>query len=618
MAFDGIVTKSICKELKNIIGYKVDKVYEPDQNTIILGLYKKSSKLNLLSCISAVNCRIHLTKHEYKNPSVAPNFCMLLRKHLIGFKIKDIYCKGLERVCFINFENLDNPDKPINKKLIIELMGKHGNIILTDSNEIVIDSIRHTSTFDNSLRDIYPTCKYIFPKSNKFSFLELAGADEFYDKIEPLLTNEISNKIKLLSTSEILSKPESLLLNKKNCLEGDFNFKICDFNIEKIVSNTFNGISSTFVESIINEYGDSNLSKDLILKIYYDILSIINSNSLEFKTIFVNDVKKDYFLKVSSIDNSEYLYPLSYYLDEFYYYKENNEIFKNYRNNILHLILLTLKKYEKRLLNIDAKLSECQNMDKFKLYGELITANLYKISNQNMSEIELENYYDNNNLIKIPLDKRFSANYNARKYFKKYNKLKNALEIVTVQKKETISDLNYLESIVYELESCTNLESVQEIYLEICESPLFADNVKNKFNKNSPSKKHNAKKQKRLTTNKQVSFNPLKFKFKGYTILVGRNNKENDYLTLKYASKSDIWFHTKDIHGSHVILRLENNKSASDDVLYEAAKLAVLHSRAKNSTNVPVDYCQVCYVRKPHGSKPGMVIYSDNKTIFVK
>ena len=215
MAFDGIVTKSICQELKNIIGYKVDKIYEPDKNTIILGLYKKSSNLNLLSCISATNCRIHLTKQEYKNPSVAPNFCMLLRKHLIGFKIKDIYSKGLERVCFIDFENSDNPDKPINKKLIIELMGKHGNIILTDSNEIVIDSIRHTSTFDNSLRDIYPTCKYIFPKSNKFSFLELTGADEFYDKIEPLLTSEIANKIQLLSTSETSNKAGTPLLRRK-------------------------------------------------------------------------------------------------------------------------------------------------------------------------------------------------------------------------------------------------------------------------------------------------------------------------------------------------------------------------------------------------------------------
>lgn len=424
--------------------------------------------------------------------------------------------------------------------------------------------------------------------------------------------------MKLQIRLERLFYGENLNEEKEISLENDINLKLSNFNIEKIISSTFNGISNSFVAGILNKYKESNLSKDLIFRIYNEILSVINNTTLEFETIFENDIKKDYFLKVSSAKDSEILYSLSYYLDEFYYYKENDEIFKNYRNNILHLILLTLKKYEKRLVNIDSKLSECKNMDKFKLYGELITANLYKIPNQNISEIELENYYDNNNLIKIPLDKRFSPSYNAKKYFKKYNKLKNALEVVAVQKEETISDLNYLESIVYELESCSTLENAQEIYLEICESPLFADNVKNKFNKKSSSKKQNTKKQKRLTKNKEVSFNPLKFKFEGYTILVGRNNKENDYLSLKYANKNDIWFHTKDIHGSHVVLKLEANESVSDDVLYEAARLAALHSKAKNSTNVPVDYCKVAMLKKPHGSKPGMVIYSNNRTIFVR
>ena len=214
MAFDGIVTKSICTELKNIIGYKIDKIYEPDKNTIILGLYKKSSSLNLLSCISANNYRVHLTKHVYKNPNIAPNFCMLLRKHIIGFKIKDIYCKGLERIIFIELENSDNPDKPIFKKLIIELMGKHSNIILTDLNEVIIDSIRHTSTFDNSLRDIYPTCKYIFPKSNKFNFLELSSENEFYNKIEGLLTDEIANKISKKNDGK---NKNNLIANNKLC-----------------------------------------------------------------------------------------------------------------------------------------------------------------------------------------------------------------------------------------------------------------------------------------------------------------------------------------------------------------------------------------------------------------
>lgn len=610
MAYDGIVNKSICSELKNIIGYKIDKISEPNKNTIILGLYKKASNFNLLACISANNYRIHLTANDFKNPNVAPNFCMLLRKHLIGFKIKDIYCKGLERITFIEFENKDNPNKPIFKKLIIELMGKHSNIILTDSNENIIDSIRHTSTLDNSLRDIYPNCKYFFPKSKKANLLVLNNGNDFFNKIEEPLTDAITQKINYLSTEK-----------KENNQNSNFDLKISDIDIEDILSTVFTGISKSFISNIIKKYKNCNLSKDIFINIYNDINEIINCNTdnLFFIDIYQNNIKKDYCL-TKSIDTKKYT--LSKYLDDFYYFKEKDELFKNHRNNILNLILFTMKKYQKRLENMDIKLEECENMEKYKLYGELITANLYKISNQNISEIELENYYDNNNLVKIPLDKKYTPSYNAKKYFKKYNKLKNALKIVSKQKEETIDDINYIESIVYEIENIKTIEELEEIYLEISECPLFTEILKSKFNKNTFFKKrnNNKKKQKKLTTNKEVSFNPLKYKFEGYTILVGRNNKENDYLTLKYANKNDIWFHTKEIHGSHVILRIDNTnlKIPPKNVLYEAAKLATLHSKAKNSSNVPVDFCKVSFVKKPRGSKPGMVTYSSNTTIYVK
>ena len=609
MAFDGIVTKTICKELQNIIGYKIDKIYEPDINTLILGLYKKTYHLNLLSCIASNNYRIHLTKHVYKNPEVAPNFCMLLRKHIIGYKIKNIYCKGLERVVFLEIENTDNPNKPIVKKIIIELMGKHSNIILTDVNENIIDSIRHTSTLDNSLRDIYPTCKYLFPKSNKFNFLDLSDENDFFEKIEESLTDEIASKINKNADNLTIEKSENVKLS------------LSDFNIGKIVSNTFNGISNSSINGLLKTKQNIELSKDSILKLYNDILNIVNSNisNLKFEPILKDNIKKDFFLINSGNEVFEN-HSLSYYLDDFYYYKEKDEIFKNYRNNILHLILLTLKKYEKRLENIDVKLEECKNMEKYRLYGELITANLYRTSHNNLSEIELENYYDNNSILKIPLDKKYSPSINAKRYFKKYNKLKNALDIVTKQKKETINEINYLESIVYELESAQDLDSIQEIYLEISASSLFDGNFDKKIAKNLNIKNKNSKRQKRLTTNKEVSFNPLKFNFEGYRILVGRNNKENDYLTLKYANKNDLWFHTKDIHGSHVILKIDSEQSSAlpEDVIYEAARLAAFHSKAKNSTNIPVDFCKVSFVKKPKGSKPGMVIYSNNKTIYVK
>lgn len=586
MAFDGIVTKSITKELKNIIGYKIDKVYEPDKNTVTLGLYGKSSNLMLLICISSNNCRISLTSHPQKNPSTAPNFCMLLRKYLIGLKIKNIYTIDLERIVFIDLENNENPNKPICRKLIIELMGKHSNIILTDSNNIIIDSMRHTSTLENSNRDIYPTARYIFPESTKYSFLELNTFDDFYNAIEPKLIEYIA----------------------ENSLNIE-NLNVSNFMIDKIISNTFNGISLSFVQNILSKLNIKEISKNNLELIYNKINEILSSSFLD---IFLAENQKDYYLYTSNIEN-ESQFNLNYKIDDFYFEKETSELFKNYRNSILHLILATLKKYEKRLENIDNKLSECNNMDKFRLYGELITSNLYRIPNRNVNSIEVENYYDNNSPITIPLDQKYLPSYNAKRYFKKYNKLKNALAIVNVQKDETIRDIDYIESVIYELDNAKSIDDLGAIYDEISENGLFSDKLKVK----SSSKKASNKKAKPMTKNKLTSFNPLKYVIDGYTVLVGRNNKENDYLTCKFANKNDIWFHTKDIHGSHVILKTNPNEIVPDDVLFEVAKLAAKHSKAKNSSHIPVDFCKVSFVKKPSGSKPGYVIYSNNKTLYV-
>ena len=586
MAFDGIVTKSITKELKNIIGYKIDKVYEPDKNTVTLGLYGKSSNLMLLICISSNNCRISLTSHPQKNPSTAPNFCMLLRKYLIGLKIKNIYTIDLERIVFIDLENNENPNKPICRKLIIELMGKHSNIILTDSNNIIIDSMRHTSTLENSNRDIYPTARYIFPESTKYSFLELNTFDDFYNAIEPKLIEYIS----------------------ENSLNIE-NLNVSNFMIDKIISNTFNGISLSFIQNILSKLNIKEISKNNLELIYNKINEILSSSFLD---IFLAENQKDYYLYTSNIEN-ESPFNLNYKIDDFYFEKETSELFKNYRNSILHLILATLKKYEKRLENIDNKLSECNNMDKFRLYGELITSNLYHIPNRNVNSIEVENYYDKNSPITIPLDQKYLPSYNAKRYFKKYNKLKNALAIVNVQKDETIRDIDYIESVIYELDNAKSIDDLGAIYDEISENGLFSDKLKVK----SSSKKASNKKAKPMTKNKLTSFNPLKYVIDGYTVLVGRNNKENDYLTCKFANKNDIWFHTKDIHGSHVILKTNPNEIVPDNVLFEVAKLTAKHSKAKNSSHIPVDFCKVSFVKKPSGSKPGYVIYSNNKTLYV-
>lgn len=561
MAFDGIVTKAIASELQQLSGARIDKIFQPNSNNVILGFYLNGTNYALNICTNPNNYRIHLTTHPKANPKIAPNFCMILRKHLIGLHIKNVITNHLERIVTIEFEGFDDIDDIITKKLVIELMGKHCNIILLDDNHIIIDSLRHINN-ENSTHIVIPHIKYAYPKVAKQNFLDCTNFEKFKESID-------------------CNNPESL--------------PIC-------ISNTFNGISKNFIKFIINKLQTTNLEK--IYAYLRKIIADTDSLNLKFEVM-----DRDYFLIPT--ENCEGAFSLNFFIDDFYYHKETSEELKTYRNTVLKLILSTLKKYQKRLTNINEKLLACKNMNIYQLYGELITANLYKIPNKNMNHIELENYYDNNNLISIPLDNRYTPSVNAKRFFKKYNKLKNALEIVTIQKKETLEELDYIESIIYELESATNVQEISDIFDEISENVIFKDKTDTlKSKKNTKIKKSN------LTKNKNVSFNPLKYTIDGFTLLVGRNNKENDYLSLKYAKKTDLWFHTKDVHGSHAILLLNHNIPPKE-LLVKCAEIAAYHSKAKNSSNVPVDYCEVKYVKKPNGAKPGMVIYTNNSTLYV-
>lgn len=568
MAFDGIVTKSIVNELNILTDCKIDKIYEPNKNTIIVGLYGNKTNYALNICIDSSNYRINLTTHTKQNPNVAPNFCMLLRKHLIGSYVRNIEMNGLERVVSFELETLNDFNELVCKKLVIELMGKHSNIILLDENDIIVNSIRHSSK-SSSYRDIFPNKKYEFPKTDKLDFLSVSTFDEFYDII-------------------------------KSDLEEN--------TLDKILSNKFNGISKSFISFHLQHLSIDASNMEDLKKLFDYIQNILTSTNLKFIEVKNEEnILKDYIL--SSTEEKVETLSLNFFLDDYYSSKENNEDFKSYRNSILKLILDTLKKYNKRLENICVKLSECEDMDKYKLYGELLTSNLYKFNGQNLDNVNIENYYDNNTVINIPLDKKYSVNINARHYFKKYNKLKNALEVVTKQKQETIYELNYLESIVYELENSSSISDVQDIFEEISENDLF---------KTGLSKKQKNKKSSKKNKEKPISFNPIVYEIENYKIYVGRNNKENDILTLKFANKNDLWFHTKDTHGSHVILKFNSPKDiVTDNILLKCAELAVKHSKAKNSYNVPVDYCKAQYVKKPNKAKPGMVIYSNNKTIYV-
>ena len=579
MAFDGIITKAISQELNNLSGARIDKIYEPDSNTIILGLYLNQNNYALNICINSQCYSLNLTTHQKQNPKVAPNFCMLLRKYILGMRIKSFVTNDLERVVTIELEGFDEVDDIINYKIVVELMGKHGNILLLDSSNNIIDCIRHIYIEEGSnskTRNLLPHYKYIYPTSEKYSFFEIKDYKNFKETLKIL----------------------------------DFNKIDKDTLIKNIIEN-INGISKTFIENIINVLNINTINDETLVDIYNYMKKVIfceDTNKLDL--IKLNKFKKDFAL-IYAENNSPF--HLNFFIDDFYYEKNTNISFKNYKNTILKLILNILNKYNKRLEHMNLKLNECTNMEKYRIYGELITANLYKINNTNVDSLEVENYYDNNNKIVIPLDKKYTPSNNAKRFFKKYNKLKNTLEIVTVQKEETLKELDYIESIIYEIESCENLQDLSDIFEEISENEIFKD-----FLPKTKNKKTKAKiKKSTLTKNKTVSFNPIKYNINQFTVFVGRNNKENDYLTLKFAKKNDIWFHTKDIHGSHVILKNENNKKINEDILTKVASIAAYYSKARNSSNVPVDYCEVKYVKKPNGAKPGMVIYTNNHTLNV-
>ena len=561
MAFDGIVTKSILSELTVLVGGKIDKIHEPDRNTIVLGIYSQGKNFALNICIDARNCRINLTKHSRPNPLVAPNFCMLLRKHLIGGRISKISMFGLERIINLEIETINEFNEIETKTLVIEIMGKHSNIILINSSGKIIDAIRHINS-ENSYREVLPSRQYTLPNSDKLDFLALKNCEDF------------------ISTLPTVS------------LE----------NLAKEISNRFTGFSLSFVKSCIKKCNLLNSSKNELENLYDYIYNIVHQKQdLLFEPIYKNDKLTDYVLTVGNCNEP---FHLNNFIDDFYFERETTETFINYRNTILRMILEMLKKYTNRLASINSKIKECNDMDTYKLYGELITTNLYRLENTHSSVIELENYYDNNNLISIPLDTKYSPSNNAKRYFKKYSKLKNAFKIVSEQKVETEKELDYIESIVFELDNSSCLEDVQEIFEEISENVIFKEKLKTKEKKNKVAKKK-----------KQHTYSPIEYEIDGFKIYVGRNNKENDWLTLTFANKNDIWFHTKDIHGSHVILKAD--KPIDDYILVKCAEIAAKHSKAKDSSNVPVDYCPVQFVKKPHGAKPGMVIFTNNKTLNV-
>lgn len=561
MAFDGIITYAVTKELeKNILHNRVEKIYMPTKNEIIFIFHGNREKWKLLISIDASNARFHLTKQSKENPAKAPQFCMVLRKYLQGAKLIKIQQFGLDRVVSFEFENINELGDCVHYQLFIELMGKYSNIILVNDENKILDSIRHVDFTMSSIREVLPAREYLLPNT--------------LDKRE-FLTMDYEQFVANLQVA---------------AMDPYFSLE----NMPKLMANQFVGFSKTFMQqlfyacSITDQFRSDN-TKQLFQKIHL-VLQQIQSNMVK-----LTSYENDFHIDLSDFSTSSEITPISDFLDDYYLQKETAQNLKTVKFNLQKDVSSFRLKYEKNLKRVNEILEDAYEMEKYKLYGELISANIYRME-MGLKEIQLENYYDNNNLVSIPLKENLSPSRNAQAYFKKYNKLKNAISYATVQKEEYEKNIDYLDDVIFLISEAASLNELAQIKLELAEAGyLKVASGKRKYHDD-------------------VALEPFSYTHNGITILVGRNNLQNDKLTLKDAKKTDTWLHTKDIHGSHVVIKSD---TVPDDTLAYAAKLAVQHSQAKNSSKVPVDYTLIKYVHKPNGAKPGKVIYTNYRTIYI-
>ena len=572
MAFDGITVSAIKAEIEDkILGGRIDKVYQPEKDEIILGIRSMGQAYKLLLTSNASNPKFHFTQTNPSNPMTPPLFCMVMRKHLQSGKIIKIEQPDFDRILNIYVESLNELGDYSVKKLVLEIMGRHSNIILTDENNTILDCIKHIGHDTSSVREVLPGREYTLPPSQgKINTLELDN-NNFNEVLENNPSFEIQSVIyknytgiSPIAASEICYRANvngSTPVEALTDIQKEIVFNKFAELVEDIKANRF------YPESITNEKGKT---------IDFSPIETTQFNGLEIK-------------KYTSI--SELIE--SFYANRDFAYRIGQKT-QDLRKLITQNIERCIRKKDIQMQT----LRSIKNRDELRLKGELLTANIYSIK-KGMTTVELPNYYsENQELVAIELDSNKTPSENAQKYYKAYNKAKRTFEALKDQIKSNDEELAYLESVLTSVNNCTDEQDVKEIRRELREEG-YVKKVKNQKDK---SKKHSV---------------PLHFISQdGFDIYVGKNNIQNDELTLKFARPRDIWMHTKNIPGSHVII-VANGQTIPDTTLNEGAMLSAFYSKAKNSSKVPVDYTEKKNVKKPNGSKPGFVIYETNKTAYI-
>lgn len=577
MPFDGYVARSLKMELsQKLIGARVEKIHQPDRNQIVIRFKAKQNSAKLLVSANSSFPYATLTTLEKKNPEVPPLFCMVLRKHLQGGLLESIRQHENDRILIFDFNTRDDLHFKETKRLVVELMGKHSNIILCDENDRIIDSIRRVPSTVSRIRQILPGLTYMLPPDQEKTDPDACDPHAF----ETLLTRRETTLQKAVYSN---FKGVSPILAKEFCL-------LCGFDPAMPVS-TLPSKGAEALRRTIRAFGS-------------------RVDALQVKPcIFMQDrIPKDFHASDLTI------YPQALYERLFfdapsdmidYYYSERNvhATLKTKASNIRKVVSSRLHQSRRKLEKLHEEYTHSLDFEKFKVYGDLLISNLHRID-RNMETVSLENFYEGNKPVSIELDKRLDPAQNAQLYYKKYNKNKNAKREVKRQIEITHREIEYLEAVLTTIEQADEAENIEAIRYELAKSGYLASRV--------PNRKEAAKRK------KTDAFNRTHMTFltrNGKTVIAGKNNTQNERVTFKKARPDDLWFHAKNIPGSHVVLLSDEEPSREDRA--EAAMIAAYYSKARQSSNVPVDCTQVRHVKKIKGAGPGLVTYEHQRTLYV-
>lgn len=573
MALDGAFLRHLKKEMEQaVLQNRVDKIYQPNRDEIILFLRSRDGVQKLLLSSRADSARLHLIHTTPENPKYPPMLCMLLRKRLTGARLVQIRQPNLERVLLLDFDATNELGDPVRLTLAVEIMGRYSNVIFLDQDGKIIDALKRVNAEMSSERLVLPGLTYRLPPPQ--------------------------NKLCLLDAS-----PDAVL-ERMLALPGDME-------LQKAVLRTLQGVSPGVCREIqdrvsggteITLRGMETHEQTHFLAVLTELQDTVRTISGKPYLAQGPERPIDFsFLPIAQYGtaaHTERLPSFSALLDAFYGERDRIDRMRVKSQDLLRILTTASERLSRKINNQRAELESCSKREEWRVCGDLLNANLYRIE-KGASSVTLENFYEPGQPPKsIRLDPALSPSQNAQKYYKAYRKARTAEDILAVQIAQANNELRYLDTVFEELARAATERDLGEIRAELAGEGYIRRSSKGR-------------------TNKEKSTAPLQFRTSdGYLVLVGRNNRQNDQLTLHQAHKNDMWFHTQKIPGSHVIL-VTDGRVPTETAIDEAAQLAAFHSRGRDSSQVPVDYTLVRHVNKPQGAKPGMVIYVSQKTRYV-